>query len=413
MRRVKCVFVSLCLTSALFGCAEIDKGLKRTVDSLAPPDIVTGKRTLNLEPESDELKRATSQTTELLRSWRTRGLEVDTDSYTLSKLQTMMRRIVAVSHRPHLPWEIHLVQASEVNAFTIGGGKVFVYRGLFGGLVEPTDENELAAVLAHEIAHVTARHVGKTQALQLVAAVSRGTRREIGERLFQASFSTLQEDEADRIGLLYMALAGYDPRAAAQVWWRAHIKSGSDPGDYSYDHALNIQRFEKTRTLIPIAMKYFRGQGVKNADYDRLRVENDLIPQTGSFAGESGVLTLLEAGLGAYSDYLNAKNEKLQRETMRQQARLPQQIRIINVRLANTADGHRGIFGEVHNAGNQVIRGAEITVYYYNAQGQVLYMEPLPLGSLYLQPGSVKPWGTYLKNVPGMSHAGAAVTRID
>lgn len=321
----------------------------------------------------------------------------------------MMTRIATVSHRPHLPWEFHLVEKKDVNAFTIGGGKLFVYRGLFGGLVDPRDENEVAAVVAHEIGHVTARHIGKTEALLLVTAISRGAQ----GKLFKASFTTLQKDEADRIGLLYMALAGYDPRAAANVWQRAHLRYGSNPGDYTYDHSLNIERFEKVRRLVPVAMKYYRGQDIRNDDYDRLRVDNDLIPRTGQVASDSGLLALLEAGLGSYSDYLNARNEKLHREAMIQQERLLQYARITNVQIANTRDGYRGVFGQLQNMSNQTIRNAEVTVYYLSQNGQVLYAERVQLPSLNLFPGTSKAWGTYLKNVPGLSNVGAAVTRAE
>ncbi len=408
MKYVRTV-IPICFASMLMSCAEIDRGLKGVTDALAPRDIVTGKRTLNLEPEADEIQRATDQTTELLNGWRSQGVGVDTDRSSLSKLEAMTTRIASVSHRPHLSWEIHLIEKNEVNAFTIGGGKLFVYRALFGGLVDSRDENEVAAVLAHEIAHVSARHVGKREALQRLGVISQGGR----GKLLQASFNTLQEDEADRIGLLYMALDGHDPRAAANVWQRAHLRYGSDPGNYTYDHSLNIQRFEKVRMLIPIAMKYFRGQGIRNENYDRLRVENDLLPRQGSSAGDSGFLALLEAGLGSYSDYLNARNEKLHREAMIQQERLLPYANIANVRIANTPEGYRGIFGQVQNIGNQVIKSAEVTVYYHNRNGQILYAERLQLPSLNLWPGASKPWGTYLKDVPGMSGVGAAVTRVE
>ncbi len=409
------ISVGAILAVTLIGCAEIDAGLKHTADALAPTDVVTGKRTLNLESEDEEIRRATNQTAELLNELKSQGVAVDTDEATLSKLQTMLKQLAAVSHRPHLPWEIHLIEHGDVNAFTIGGGKLFVFRGLFGGLIDPREDNELAAVLAHEIGHVNARHVGKGEALRLAAGISRHARKEVGGTLFQASFTTLQEDEADRIGLLYMSLAGYNPTAASAVWQRAHEKYGSDPGDYAYDHSLNLDRFNKVSALVPTAMKYFRGQGITNDEYDRLRVDNELIPRTGSFAGESGFLAMLEAGLGSYSDYLNAKNEALRRQLNQQQeqARASQIAKILSVEIGDTTDGYKGVFGQIQNASNQVIERAEITVNYYNAQGQILYSERIQVDSLNLRPGSMRKWGTYLKNVPGMSRVGALVTKIE
>lgn len=161
-------------------------------------------------------------------------------------------------------------------------------------------------------------------------------------------------------------------------------------------------------------MKYFRGQGIKNEDYDRLRVENDLVPRTSSFSGDNGLLALLEAGLGSYSDYLNAQNEKLQREAkIREGARLLHQLRVLNVRIANTADGYKGIFARLQNTGSQILRGAELTVYYYNPDGHVLYTDRVKIDLAYLQPGARREWGVYLKNVPGFSSIGAVVTKVE
>jgi hypothetical protein len=272
----------------------------------------------------------------------------------------------------------------------------------------------LAAVLTHEIAHVTCKHVGKKLSLQISSMVSKELRKEVGGKMFQASFTTVQEDEADRVGLLYMALAGYNPSAAQKVWMRAHEKYGSDPGDYTYDHSLNIDRLKKISELIPIAMRYYKGDDIKNEDYDRLRVENDLIPRMGSFAEDSGLLTLLEAVLGTYSDYLNAKNEELSRRLSMQQdqIRIMQNARIINFKIADTVDGYRGVFGKVQNIGNYIINSVEITLYYYNAFGNVIYSEVILLGGINLWPGYAYDWGTYLKAIAGMQRVGATITKI-
>jgi predicted Zn-dependent protease len=127
------ILVIVFLSLVLIGCAEINMVLKETSEVLAPQDVVTGKRTLNIEPEDEEIKRATTQTVAILDDFRNNGIDVDIDHFTLSKLQRLMNKITEISHRPQLPWEIHLIESEKVNAFTIGGGKLFVFRGLFGG----------------------------------------------------------------------------------------------------------------------------------------------------------------------------------------------------------------------------------------------------------------------------------------
>ena len=156
----------------LSGCAELNEMSKGLADGVAPRDIVTGQRSLNLESQDAEIRRATQQTKEILNEELKKGIQVDTDQAALARLQDMMQKLSKVSHRPELPWEVHLIESPEVNAFTVGGGKVFVYRGLFGGLVNPDNDDELAAVLAHEMGHVTCRHIGKRQGVQFAGSVS-------------------------------------------------------------------------------------------------------------------------------------------------------------------------------------------------------------------------------------------------
>lgn len=404
-----CVGMLVCLS----GCAELNTASKELADGVAPHDTITGQRSLNLESQDAEIKRAAQQTKEILSEEQKKGVQVDTDQATLTRLQNMMQKLSAISHRPQLPWEIHLIESPEVNAFTVGGGKIFVYRGLFGGLIDPASDDELAAVLAHEIGHVVCKHIGKRQGVQFAAMISKRARESTENRLYQASFTTLQEDEADRVGLLYMALAGYDPRAAEKVWERAHQKYGSNPGNYTYDHSLNIDRMKKVGTLTPIALKYYKSEGTLNADYEKIRIDNELIPKTGSFAGDNGLLALLEASLDIYSDHLKAKTEELSRETKQLQAQNNAMLTRINFQISDTRNGYRGIFGKFQNTGTHVINSAEITVYYVNSTGSVVYAQPVSLQYLSLYPGYVKDWSAYLLNVPGMQNIRVTVTKVD
>lgn len=393
---------------SLIGCAELDEGLKNTANTVAPKDIVTGKRLLNLESETAEIQRAEKQKDQILNEARQKGFSVDTDTVLLSHLQEMMEKLAKVSHRPNLPWEVHLIESPEINAFTIGGGKIFFYKGLFGGLVEQNNDNEIAAVMAHEMGHDTARHAGKSQGLNLASKLSKGVKKSTGNQLYQASYSTIQEDEADRIGILYMTLAGFDPQAVSPIWKREHQKDGSNPQsfNYAYDHSLNADRSSKTAQLVPVAMKYFKGQGSINDDYQQILSTNELLPRQNLDNNEddtgSGALAAVGAVLDNYKQHLDAKNEELSRRIKMQQAE-NEAVRLsrTNFQIQNTNDGHQGIFGKFQNAGNQVMTGATIMVYYLNASGKTVYSEPVALQGLYLIPGQVTNWSAYLKNVPG------------
>ena len=84
------------------------------------------------ESEEAEIQRSEKQRDEILNDAVNNGFAVDADVEMLSRLNQMMKNIASISHRPNLPWEVHLIESPDVNARTIGGGKIFFYRGLFG-----------------------------------------------------------------------------------------------------------------------------------------------------------------------------------------------------------------------------------------------------------------------------------------
>lgn len=141
-------------------------------------------------------------------------------------------------------WEIVLFDTPDRNAFVLPGGKIGVYKGL---LDLADNDDQLAAVLGHEVAHVTARHaserasqsmltqvglaagqlaLGNSQGGQLAAAAL-GIGAQVGVLL---PYSRLHETEADRIGVDYMVKAGYDPRQAVRFWEKMQAASGGSGG---------------------------------------------------------------------------------------------------------------------------------------------------------------------------------------
>ena len=156
------LFLAIAL-SWLPGCATIAQALYDTSTAVAPPHPVYGIPVFNVVPEAQEVAQARQAWAQIDAAARQHGIAVDPPGERLVRIRTVFTQLVAVAHRQQLPWEIHLVEAPDVNAFTPGGGMVIVLDGLFGGLVAPEDDEELAAVLAHEIAHVTLLHVPTRQ----------------------------------------------------------------------------------------------------------------------------------------------------------------------------------------------------------------------------------------------------------
>ena len=405
------LFLSL-LTAAECHAEELNEGLQGAADALAPRDIVTGKRLLNTETEAAEIQRAEKQQIQILTNARSSGFGVDTDQVLLSHLQEMLQRIAKVSHRPNLPWEVHLIESPEVNAFTIGGGKIFFYRGLFGGLVDPSSDNEIAAVMAHEMGHDAARHVSKTQSEQLLSHFSKKTR----DPIYKASFSTLQEDEADRIGLLYMSMAGYNPNVVSSIWLRANQKYGSNPNDFNfaYDHSLHFDRAKKTWAMTPAAQEYFLGQNIVNSNYKNILVSNDLIHRENTHEGDNAYTATVDAVLDNATQQLRARNEQLSRQLkMQQEQNAARQLTNIDFQIGNTSTGYQAILGRFQNGSNLVITGATVTVYYLNAAGQSIYSEAVQMPGNYIPPGQIVNWSTYVKTVPGAPNIRAGVTAVN
>lgn len=184
------------------------------------------------------------------------------------------QRIAAVSHTPNLRWRYTVFDNDkQVNAFALPGGKIGVYTGMMP--VAKTDAG-LATVMAHEVAHATARHGGERISLGLLlemgsAALASAMRKKdkkttsrvlaaygVGTALVVAlPFSRKQESEADRIGLIYMAKAGYDPREAIPFWERMGAAGRGAPPEFLSTHPGYRTRIKNLRRWMPEAMEYY------------------------------------------------------------------------------------------------------------------------------------------------------------
>jgi len=182
-----------------------------------------------------------------------------------AEVQRVAKRIESVARRdkPDFVWKVSLIRKNEANAFCLPGGKIVVYTGIL-----PLTENDagLATVLGHEVAHATAEHVAERierNHLTEVAAtiIAGGVAFTPGQFLrieallgvgATLPFSRSQESEADHIGLVYMARAGYDPRLALPFWKRMQRASkGSEPPEFLSDHPSDAHRIERIRGWLP------------------------------------------------------------------------------------------------------------------------------------------------------------------
>lgn len=183
------------------------------------------------------------------------------------------RRIAAASDRTDYEWEFTVIDDPKtVNAFALPGGKVAVYTGIL-----PIAETEagLAVVLGHEVAHATARHGAERLSQQLGAslvlnAANFGLRNNENRGIIMAGlglgttvgvllpYSRTHEGEADKIGIRYMARAGYDPREAPRFWKRMNEKAGgSRPPEFLSTHPAPQKRSAKLEKLAVEAMKLY------------------------------------------------------------------------------------------------------------------------------------------------------------
>lgn len=232
---------------------------------------VTGRSQLILTSPSEENEMGATAFREVL------------STSTLSKNQSynesvtrVGNRIAKVADTPAYDWDFKVIDDDEqINAFALPGGKVGVYTGI---LPVAQTEAGLATVMAHEVAHVAARHGGERVSSGLLAqlgavgisAALGGGDPYVREAVMQAyglganvgvllPFSRGQESEADRIGLIYMAQAGYDPREAIAFWERMDeaVRGKGQPPEFLSTHPGYGTRINNLRMWLPEAMPYY------------------------------------------------------------------------------------------------------------------------------------------------------------
>lgn len=246
------LFIVLCV---LLGCSKVP---------------VSGRKQLNLLPESELIQMSSQQYSQFIS--RSIVVENTPESDLVEKVGKNIARAVEDylkrnRHQKRLrgfDWEFKLVKDSQVNAWCMPGGKICFYTGI---LEYTEDENGLAVVMGHEIAHAIARHgnerMSKAMAAQMggialsVAVMNKGVETQeifqeaygITSGLSGLAFSRRNELESDKLGLVFMELAGYDA-AHASEFWRRMAKNKNNIPEFFSTHPSDEKRIEKINDFL-------------------------------------------------------------------------------------------------------------------------------------------------------------------
>ena len=268
MRKIKFLAFAL-IATLLVGC-----GTTRTVP-------ITGRKQNILVSDEQVLSLSNQEYTNYMKS-----AKVSTNSANTAMVKRVGQRLATAvekylnehnmqSETKQFSWEFNLVQDNSANAFCMPGGKIVVYEGLL-----PYTQNEasLAIVLGHEIAHAVAKHSAEQMSKEIknqygteilgqvlnAAGVSSSTTQlaqiltKKGLQFRSLKYSRDHESEADRMGLIFAAMAGYDPNVAVSFWERMSQGSNSNRSDVFSDHPSDAKRIAAIKQELPEALTYYK-----------------------------------------------------------------------------------------------------------------------------------------------------------
>jgi predicted Zn-dependent protease len=241
---------------------------------------ITGRKQFNVVSDAEINQSAATSYRQLLSDPKTKVIASSADAQRVQRVGNQLATAIqnylkqnGYANQYNFDWQFTLIQSAEVNAWCMPGGKVAVYSGI---LPYTKDDAGLATVLGHEIGHAIAHHSAERVSQQYVA---QGVGSAIGVSAANSSSATLgiinqlygvggslvllkysrnQESEADRLGLTFMAMAGYDPHNAIDFWKRmAASNTSSGTPEFLSTHPADATRIAAIQNAIPEAMKYY------------------------------------------------------------------------------------------------------------------------------------------------------------
>lgn len=241
---------------------------------------ITGRKQLSLVPESDLVAMGVSNYGEFLKEAK---LSTNTSQTALVKkvgknissaVETFLRENGMADRISNFQWEFNLVEDPSVNAWCMPGGKVVFYSGI---MPVCRDEAGIAVVMGHEVAHAVARHgaerMSQEMGIQLGGATLQAalaTKSQETQSIFMSAYgvstqvgvllpySRSHETEADKLGLVFLAMAGYDPTNAVEFWKRMSSLGGQKPPQILSTHPADATRVADLQAFLPEAMKYYK-----------------------------------------------------------------------------------------------------------------------------------------------------------
>ena len=265
MKKLKILFLSIITAFSILSCSTVP---------------LTGRSQLNLIPANEMLSLSYQQYGQFLNENKVSNDAKNTAMVKRvgTNIQHAVEEYLAQNNLSNrlegYKWEFNLVEDEQVNAWCMPGGKVVVYTGIL-----PVTKNEigLAVVLGHEIAHAIAEHGNERMSQGLIqqlggAALSVALRDKpqltqdlfltaygVGSTVGILAYSRTQESEADHLGLIFMAMAGYNPGEAVNFWQRmAEINKGQKPPEFLSTHPSDETRINDIKNWLPDALKYYK-----------------------------------------------------------------------------------------------------------------------------------------------------------
>jgi predicted Zn-dependent protease len=251
---------------------------------------VTGRKQLSLVNESELQLMATNQYMTFLDENKVLNARNNKDAAMVDRVGARIANAITMYYDKHgkpeilegYKWEFNTIQSNEVNAWCMPGGKVVVYTGI---LPVTQSETGLAIVMGHEVAHAIAKHGNERMSQAMVQQLG-GMALEIAmaqkpqetRDLFMLSYgigsqvgamlpwSRQQESEADKFGLIFAAMADYDPREAIPFWQRMSAAGGAKPPEFLSTHPSDETRIKKLKQYMPEALKYYKSYNPKNKE---------------------------------------------------------------------------------------------------------------------------------------------------